>query len=44
MLTDELLFEGAHFAHISAYYERRRLARIDAENRANVRRLIARRR
>lgn len=28
MLTDEMLFDGAHFAHISLFYERKRLARI----------------
>lgn len=33
MLVEELTFEGAHFAHICAYYERKRLARIMDQQR-----------
>lgn len=38
MLPDELLYEGGHVAHISAYYERLRMKRIQDQNKAMCRR------
>lgn len=32
LLPDELLYVGGHVAHISQYYERKRLARIREAN------------
>lgn len=36
MTDDEALFCGAHFAHIRAYYERARLARIAEDCRRAI--------
>lgn len=36
MLASEALFDGAHFAHVVAYEERQRLARIERRCRDAV--------
>lgn len=43
MLVDELLFQGAPVAHVSAYYERVRLGRIEENARLLGRRRWVRR-